>query len=584
MKFRFRDLENIRYIVVYFGWRDRHFSESLRGAIQTAVPGLSDERSVYHLRVPDGNYDRIRIKLRSHNKPGQAVLESITIQPLAVWDQVRWVYVIALALGVLLLAPGAFTYVVFHRTRLSESGFQVSIFAYSLLFYVVGYVVLVASYALGGAWAHESTLIFCTGLMILLVVLVTKKSAWRDLWRLAWGSYQEFAAYTLLLLLLCLAITYDSNLPLENFFYTDISGPKTFGAFWAHDNVFQYINGSVIADNEPFEKYYGNGQLIYGIEDRQILPGVSNTFLFVLLLSVSAFMIGNYLITWFKLTAGALFLSGLYYMLEKSSREMAANWARSGLFFGLAANMHAGSALGIPLFFLWSLWRSIRDKGIPAKRVLFGCSLLILVFTVAITPWSIVKRVHLDERQALLKTHFLDGYSSPEGLGASARLFLDNTTLEERLAKRFAQLGNAFRVVEVSGLFDTLEEHGFKSFLKQWDQLEFSYSAVVLYPVLAFVLAGWINRRFRYVGPDSAASNDLRTGRVILLISLITMAVVILAHYGRHDPDITYHQPLGVLVLAYATALGFALRSGIGFRAVLSTYMLLSVYRLVIFL
>jgi len=103
---------------------------------------------------------------------------------------------------------------------------------------------------------------------------VLKNRVFRDLLRLVRDSWQEIAVYVVLLFAFCLTITHDANLPLQNMYYDDIAGPKTYQDFRGHDGMFQYVNGLAIADNEPFSKYYGHRQLIYNVEDREILPGV----------------------------------------------------------------------------------------------------------------------------------------------------------------------------------------------------------------------------------------------------------------------------------------------------------------------
>ncbi len=630
LELRFRRLEKVRYISIYFGLAGEPFYESRSAVISTAVPGSRSASHSYHVRLPDGDYDRIRLSLKSRDEYGDAILESITVTPLELHDRARWVYAIALGSAFLLLLPGALLYVVLHGSRSYGTDFRVSLFAYSLLFYVVHYVLLIGALKVSSAHAHVVVVLGCVSAVAVLVTIVQRKSDWPRFAELVRDSWQELTAFVALLLMVSFALTYDANLPLENLFYTDISGPKTFGAFRAHDNVFQYLNGISIANDEPFEKYYGNHQLIYGVEDREILPGVvyavfrallsplspmleksylvytllgivmnlmivfpaaaiarrylgiNNTLPFLLLFSVNAFVLGNYFITWFKLTAGALFLSGLFCMLEE--RSALRGWFKSGLFFGLAANMHAGSALGLPLFVLWGLMRRLRHAGRVSMRAVLAPVVFVIVFAVVIAPWAIVKRVYLNENHTLIKTHFLGGYSSPEGLGASARLFFDSVTLQEQASERLGRLKDAGRAVEIGELYRVYVEQGFKPFLHRWDQLEFTHIAILLYPMFLFVLFGWIYRKAWPVGAMGNGTVDNHTSRTMLTLSMLTMIILALAHYGRHAPDITYHQPMGVLALAYIVLIGFVWHANRFIRAVYFAYVAFTAYRLAAFL
>ncbi len=629
LELRFRRLKNVRNVGIYLGVAGKPFLQTRGTVLNTAVPGRRSSMPVYHVRLPDGEYDRLRIVIDGRAEGAEAVLESITTLPLEVWDHSVWVYAVALGLAVLLLLPGALLYVVLHGSRWSSAGFQISLFPYSLVFYLAHYLFLAGALQVTSEYAHTAVVLGFVGALTALVALVRRKADRPRCAELLRASWQQFTAFTSLLLLLCFVLIHDANLPLENLFYTDISGPKTFDAFRAHDNIFQYVNGIAIANNEPFDRYYGNNQLIYRVEDREILPGVvyavfrallsplkatlaesylaytligvamnlmivfpaaviakrylriDSTLPFVLLFSANAFMLGNYLITWFKLAAAALFLSGLYSMLEERAAQR--RWVTSGLFFGLAANMHAGSALGLPLFVLWGTLRHVRDAGGIALRSVAGPAVLVVVFAAVVAPWMIVKRVYLEDNQTLIKTHFLSGYSSPEGLGASARLFLEHVSLPQQIPQRLGQLKDAVRATEVEELYRDFTERGFKPFLKRWNQLEFNYLSILLYPAILFATFGWL---YRAVRPVDVRGNKIRgahTVRTMLVLSFLTMAILILVHYGRHAPDITYHQPLGVLALAHIVLIGSAWDSNRFIRAAYVVYGALAVYRLALF-
>ncbi|MGA8262087.1 MAG: hypothetical protein WB783_17925 [Arenicellales bacterium] len=633
LEFRFRRLDNFRYFLVDFAPRGQRFLG--RARINVDVPNRAG--TVYYARIPDGNYGRIRLTFRSRNERGDAVLESIKVRPLGPWDYRAWPYAITLGVAVLLLLPGALLYVLLRRRALSESGLQVWVFAGSLVFYIVVYLCLTGVLALGQSpsRAHLYTLVFAAGLLSILLMEISRRRAWGDVAGLVRGSWQEVAAYMVLLLALCVILVHDANLPLQNMYFRHVAGPKTFGAFFAHDGMLQYVNGLAIADNTPFEKYYGGGQLIYGVADREMLPGivygairsivaplsstlagsyfvytmlgvamnlmivfpaaaiarrflgVSNTFLLLMLVSANAFMIGNYLITWFKMSAGALFLSGLYYLLRR--RVSAGGWARSGLLFGLGANLHAGAVLGIPFFYLWALWRGFRERGFLSIRALAGPMVLVLVFAAAIAPWAVVKHLYFNEEYTEIKTHFLDGYSSPRGLAASARLFIEHTTVQQQYSRRLSNLETSFRLGQLPTFQAALHKRGLRGLLREWDKEEFNFLAYVLYPGALFAVVAWVYALRRRSAQDTVEPAGVehtapdRTG-FLLWMSVATMVAVILAHYGRHPPDIVYHQPMGVLVLANMVLLGVVLRAPRGIRFAYYAYAAVALWRLFLFL
>jgi hypothetical protein len=630
LEFRFRHLRNFRYFLVDFAKRGERFLE--RGVVNTDMPGNGGASTVYYARIPDGDYGRIRLTFRSRNVRGDAVLDSITVHPLGVRDGAVWPYLITLGIGILLLAPGLLLYGLFHRTRLSAPGLQVSLFPYSLLFYVAVCLFLLAMLGLGLAppRAHGYTLLFSAVLLGILLLEISRRRAWEGLAGLLRSSYRELTAYVLLLMVLCLVVAHDANLPLDNLYYRHIAGPKTFGAFSAHDGMLQYVNGLAIANNEPFEKYYGDGQLIYGVEDRQILPGVvygalravlgplsgtlegsyfvytmlgiamnlmvifpvaaigrrflgtSSTVLMIVLVGANGFMIGNCLITWFKMTAGALFLSGLYLLLDR--RPSTGRWAASGLHFGLAANMHAGAALGIPFFYLWAAWRGFRENGLTSVRSYLGPLVLVLAFAATLAPWTIIKRLDFHDNYTEIKTHFLGGYSSPKGLGASVRLFLKKTTLEEQYSRRLTRLWESFRLEELAGLSSELGTEGMEAFMHRWDRDEFNYVAFVLYPAALFAGLAWVYGRMRQRPNNASTAPGDEVGRSLGLIAVVTTLIIVLAHFGRHPPDIVYHQPMGVLVLADMVLVSFILKAAPVIQVVYLAYAAFAVVRLGLFL
>lgn len=631
---RFGKIEAIRYIEIYFSINGGPFRNAPRARINTDIPGANGAPPVYSVRMPRGRVSEIQVAFYRHNAPAELVLKSIEVRSLDPGDSNVWLYAIAIGIGVLLLFPGVLLYVLLHRGNLCEMEFQVTVFGYSLLFYITVCLFLFLALVIGAAVsrAHVYALAFFAFLTAVMVWQVSRRRMWGELANLCRASWREFAPYFLLLSVLCLVISHDVTLPLKNLYFRDIAGPKTFQDFDSMDAIFQYVNGLAIADNEPFEKYYRNHQLHYEVQDREMLPGVvygafralldpisptlaesyfvytllgiamnlmvlfpaatiatrylgvprTWTFLLLLLLSANAFMVGNFVITWFKMTAGALFLSGLYYTFNR--RTSHADWGKSGMFLGLGANMHAGSALGIPFFFLWAAWRGCREHGFLKVKSYLGPMLLVAVFTVCQMPWSVVKHINFPDQHVLIKEHFLGSYSSPKGLGESALLFIKNTPLQEQVSNRLDRFAKSFRLDEFVALAQTFREDGIRAFLYRWDKVEFNYLAFVLYPSILFALLAWLYGRYKDRRADSLKSNDPGPGRSILAISIFTMLAVIVMSYGRHPPDIPYHQPMGVLVLANLVLLTFILRSAKTIKIPYFGYAIFVLYRLGLFL
>ncbi len=632
LQFRFKKLKNFRSLKVYFAHQGESFPKAKRAFIHFNIPGEVDASTVYTAQIPKGNIHLIQLTFISRNAPAEAVLESITLRPLELWDSPIWPYVFAMGAGVLLLLPGAILYVLLHGNKASIEEFQIAVFAYSLVFYIIVYVFLVVVFAvhIPPPVAQSLTLIFCAIFLFVLLLSVSRKGLYKVFLRILRGSWQEIAVYILLIFGLCLTIVHDANLPLHNMYYNDIAGPKTFQDFRGHDGMFQYVNGLAIAENEPFSKYYAHHQLIYNVEDREILPGVvyavfrvmssplpdtvarsyflytvfgvamnlmllfplaalarrylsfSRTFILLLLVSLNAFMVGNSLLTWFKFSGAALFFSGLYYLFKKEISY--GDWVKSGLYFGLGANMHAGAALGIPLFFLWAVWRQLKRLGLLSLRTYAGPLLLVVLFAVTIVPWSMVKHRYFHDNYTLIKAHFLDGYSSPKGLAASAELFFSKTPLQNQVSKRLTQLGTSFRIKELVQLGEDFGLHNMKDFLYRWDKYEFNFLIFTLYPGIFFVLLAWLFKRSVHKQTWNFKSYDIESGKTMFILSILTMLCVTLAHFGPYPPDIVYHQPLAVLILANMVMITVILRSSMPVRATYYGYMAVVFYRLFLYL
>lgn len=627
----FGRLEKIRQIRIYLGFEGQPYTRSRFIALPVGKAGAL--RHEYNALLPDGDYDTLRIDFESGEHYGTAVLRAVSLHPAGWRDKSIWVYAIAVILALFILLPGMLLYSLIHGEHAPDNTFQVLFMAYSVGFYLSAYLIWLLWYRLH---LPHPDLAVCGFIFLGLPLLTTLNVFFRR--QAAFVSRlretrSALAGYILLLLGVCFLIVHNANLPLENTWYTSIAGPKTFNAFHAHDAVFQYVNGVAISNGEAFEKYYGNHQLIYDVADRGMLPGViyavwrvmlrnfsqllassylvytmigagfnllvlfpalafarrytglSSRLLFMAAFSLNAFILVNYYLTWYKMAGAAFFLGGLYLMMRGSLRL--ADWGLSGMLLGIGANMHAGSALGIPLFFLLAVWRQLKDHRLAWTRCISAAGLLVLVFAAANLPWSMVKHFYLHENYTLIKEHFLAGYSAPAGLGKSAELFFEKIPLSQQLPQRIERLAHSLRLAEIRELVRTFARHHAKRGLLLWDQYEFNYAAFVLYPLAFLALLARVLPHKKQVPPNSPAAEgagSLCSAATLIAVSVATLVAVILLSYGIHPPDITYHLPMGVLVLIDALLIGLVMHGSRYVRIAGCGYYVLTAFRLFMFL
>ena len=625
----FSKLKNVKHIKIYAGFSGVPYSES--HSIVIPVGKAGGLRLNYNILLPDGNYETLRIDFQGGSHNGEARLQKISLHSTWLQDSSFWMYILAIVLAIFILLPGILLFPLFHPDTASQNTFQCLFTAYSIFFYMVGYVGWLLWVKLGFSGADTLLLFYIfLGLPCLCCFNILLGRGSNLLFYLR-SVRTEIIIYLIVLVATCFLITHDSNLPLENTWYSNISGPKTYNAFRAHDAVFQYVNGVAISNDEPFEKYYEHKQLIYGVEDREILPGViyavfrsmlrnfsdfladsyliytifgiclnlsiifpvlvfarryvhiQNSYIFILAFSLNAFMLVNYYLTWYKMAGGAFFLCGLYILLQARTNI---RWGLSGILFGIGTNMHAGSALGIPFFFLWAFIRKIRNASPLRFTSLYGPCVLILLFIALNLPWAVIKNLYLEENNALIKEHFLNGYSHPEGLGKSIQLFFLNVPLQEQFQQRFKRLWNSFRFNEIKNLFAMFRKFGFAYFCLLWNQYEFNFIAFSLYPMGLLLLMSLINSfKIHYLNENrkSILSVIARQPNMLIGLSGMTMVSIILLSYGSHPPDITYHQPMGVLILLYLLLLGLVLNGNRFIRFAAGGYFAFALYRLFAF-
>lgn len=627
------EFEKVKQIRIYPGLVGKPYSK--KNVILLPVGKAGGYRHHFNAILPDGDYDRLRVDFKSGDHFGIAEILGVSLHPAEVRDQSFWVYALAFLVAVFILLPGILLFPLIHRDATGRGVFLSLFTGYSVGYYVILYLLWAVSL---NFWP-----VVADPLVLVIVFLGFPLLCWLGRRREIGVAFyvrrmrKELLIYLAALMASCFLVVWGSNLPLENTWYTSISGhaqSKTYSAFQAHDAVFHYVNGVAISNDEPFEKYYGNRKLFYGVEDRGILPGAlygilrsmlrnfsplladsyliytilgmcfnlmvlfpvfafvrrytgaHNLWLFSLAFSLNAFILVNYYLTWFKMAGAAFFLAGLYLMFQARDRSSWEGWGLSGMLLGIGANMHAGSALGIPFFFLWAVWQNFKGKSSSWIRTLTGPAMLIFCFAATNLPWTMVKKLYFNDQYRLIKEHFLAGYSDPAGIGRSAALFFFKIPLSEQLGHRFERLWGSFRFPEIGNLIHALQSQEVGQFCRLWNRYEFTYTAFVIYPFLfLFLMTILRSLRVKHANPGKP---PMGTGpsplpATQMALSGLTLFTIIFLSYGSHAPDITYHQPMGVVVLLYLLLIGKVMAGSRAVRLAMYAYLSLAAFRLTFF-
>jgi hypothetical protein len=622
LRLDFARLENVAEIQVFYAMDGHPYAAKRQ--ILLSVP--KHHPLVFDFPLPDGDYQSLRLDFNLSDDTGRATFSRAVVMARSPADTALAPYLLALLLVALTIVPGTLVYGLFAREDRSKETFLATVAGTAALFFVLAYLLL---FAIDAAGLHALRWLFTGAFLLLLAapafVLARRRrlgAAFSSL-RLAWP---EVALYALVVLICTFIVSHDTELPLTNLSYESVSGPKTFEAFRAHDNYFQYANGSAIAQNLPFKNWYGGGRLIYQPQDRTMLPGVmygvaqrllsdfsvpvGQSFLaytifaiclnaLVLLplavlarrlvpaapwgpvlvaLSVNAFVLVNFYYAWFKFAGAALFLGAVAVLLLDHRRLR--SWALAGLLFGLSANMHAGNALGIPLIFLWFAWRVLRNAGLP--RAVLNPAVLCLVFVAANLPWGVVKHVYMPDDQALLKSFFLAGKDDPRGLLASAKLFFEEVPLERQIDWRLGRLAESFHLKDLADLAHLLRHGEWRELAGRWNQLEFSRFAFVVYPSLAFLLLAWLTQKTGLSRrPAAKLAPEART---LAVLGFASVLAIVIGAYGRSSPDVNHAQSMGVILLIHLILVGAVLQSNALVRRVYWGYIALVAVRMGVFL
>jgi len=212
----------------------------------------------------------------------------------------------------------------------------------------------------------------------------------------------------------------------------------------------------------------------------------------------------------------------------------------------------------------------------------------IAVFMALNLPWTLVTRFYFEPRPGLLICeHFLNGHYTPQGLSIGIKDFLATTPIADQFTHRLHSLATTFRFHELVGLLKMAAHGNWAGALMRYSMLEWNMLSFVLYPSLAFIFLHVCTLAVRSARKRSNPSAQAgifaaltfpfqlpgvgaRLWRVLrqrwaeptnmFLIALITMVLIILAAFSRHPPDLTFHLPMAMIVIAHVTLLAWIWR------------------------
>ena len=555
-------------------------------------------------------------------------IDKLEIVPLEFNDDRDFAYILAVILLLVFLLPGFLVYAVFLGSGEKERLLAL-LTPLSLFFFLVLYLVLLLYQQLS---SDPISWILLTAYCVFNLVFVGWLGAKRRLHVLVSNfGLIKYELLAVILVILCVAaiITENLELPLHTFTYNHLKY-LTYGAFYAHDPVFQYVNGIAILHDEPFSKYYENKKLIYAVQDRGIIGGIIyavmrgiagplnrdvaysfgfytlfgaglNTLVFLpvfalhkyffvgkqrpllilFLVSASAFFVTNYYITWYKMAGAGLVISGIVLLLL--GKNSIKQWAVAGVVWGLATNFHPSLALTFPLLTIWLLFRFWRARQNRIAPMLYALFVLVGSFAVMNLPWTMVKAAHYQDTSRLFREHFLawQPYDPEHGIIGSFRDFADKYTLEQQVLKRYDRLEGSLRIEDIQSLFKPDADTEWEDMLISWNTLETSYIIFVFAPLVLLLGASSLLTRLL---PETSWNTPLTKHNVdfrwLLITQVLTILLVIVGGFGPLAPGITWHIPMScsVIVIYLLTHANVAVGK-IG-AAFIVAYALFTYYRL----
>ncbi|MDJ0958401.1 MAG: hypothetical protein QNI91_16160 [Arenicellales bacterium] len=559
---------------------------------------------------------------------GVVHIDKIEIVPLEFNDDRDFAYILAVILLLVFLLPGFLAYAVFLGS--GEKGRLLALLTpLSLFFFLVLYLVLLLYQQLS---SEPISWVLLTAYIVLNLVFIGWLLNRQKLHVLAsnFGLIKfELLAVFLVILGVAAIVTENLELPLHTFTYNHLKY-LTYGTFYAHDPIFQYVNGIAILHDEPFSKYYENRKLIYAVQDRGIIGGVIyavmrgiasplnrdvaysfgfytlfgaglNTLVFLpifalhkyffvgkqrpllilFLVSASAFFVTNYYITWYKIAGAGLVISGVVLLLlDKNSIKQ---WAMAGVVWGLATNFHPGLVLTFPLATIWLLFRFWRAHQNRIAPMFFALFVLAGSFVVMNLPWTMVKAAHYPDTSRLFRQHFLafQPHDPEQGIIGSLRDFTDEYTLEQQVFKRYGRLEGSLRVDEIQSLLKPDSGTEWEDMLITWNALEASYIIFVFAPlVILLAFSSLLTRLIPATSWNRPLTIHNADFRWLLITQVLTILLIIIGSFGPFSPDITWHIPMSCSVIViYLLAHANVAVGKIG-AALIVAYALFTYYRL----
>ncbi len=507
------------------------------------------------------------------------------------------------------------------RDRADSDASLLLFFSMSIAFYLFLYGILEASHYLGIDPRAPASLSLLA-MLAALALLLFRTNRLALLRHLLISERQSFAAAFALAFLCGILLTGFVRDPFSfaAINWDTVDGQVIFCDFTGHDNMFQYVNGMAIANNEPFAKYYADGKLMAGVQDREMLAGLIYGVFRVLIsavskdmgqsyvtyslvglcmnimaifplivlfrryfgrgrecfllaiLSLNTFVLSNFYFTWFKFAGAALFVSGIAALLHDRKRLWA--WLFAGAAFGLGSNMHAGNALGFPLFFLLIIFMNIREEGLLHRSAVVFPLLLCIVFVLVNVPWAVVKALYYPDYHALLKFHYLPGATLDQDLLSAAVTFFQNHPLPEQLRYRLLNLWDSLRFRDIYNLCSYFDQAKISKILYRWTDIEFYFFSTAIYPMLTIAVIS----RFAWRRTSLIADAVRQEFSAVLTVSFLTIGGLILLSY--HDyPDATYHLPMGIILMILPLLTGYSISNGTFSRYLLLAYGSLAAWR-----
>lgn len=593
---------------------------------------LEHQKGPLNYSLHDKYYDELSLWFKcwkgSQYDAGVVHIDKLEIVPLAFTDDRGFVYILAVIVLLLFVAPGLLLYcALFEHSR--DQDLLAWLTPLSILFLVALYFILTA----GQIWSAAPgfrILLPAYGLLCLALVawLTVSRRLGSLLTRLASIKWQLLAV-CIVMLGVAAVVTEELELPLYTLSHEHMRY-LTYGAFGAHDPMFQYVNGIAILHDEPFSKYYENYRLMYHVQDRGVFGGVlysvargiaapinpdiaysygfytlfgsvlnvsvllpvfalhgyffparQRPLLILLLICASAFLVTNFYLTWFKLAGAGLVISGIVLLLSYPHRIR--YWIATGVLWGLAANFHPGLALSFPLVTIWLLYRLWRARDNRILPVALAFAALISAFVVVMMPWEFVKSSHYEDTNKLFREHFLasEPYDDKHGIVGSMAGFMDRHPLPEQLSTRIERLQNSLRVEEIKSFFELAAAGQWREALLRWNRIEAAY-ALHVFTMLIILLAissmltrlvpitSWHQPRIQHAG-------DFRW---LLITQILCILLIIIGSYGKYDPDLTWQMPTSALVILLYQLVHANIAIGRIGLALITVYALFTHYRL----